>query len=76
MVRAVGEPGRVNSEGAAMKTLMCLEHHLAPVADARACVHVRDCGLWLGSFGVRSNSTVIATTKPYASQRPSGAPPG
>ena len=59
-----------------MKQIMCLEHHLAAVADGRACVHVRGGGTWLGSFGIRSNSTVIATTKPYASQRPSGAPPG
>ena len=59
-----------------MKQLMCLEHHLAPVADARAHVTVRSNGAsWLG-FGFRDNTVVIATTKPYASQRPSGAPPG
>ena len=59
-----------------MKQLMCLEHHLANVADARARVDVRDGGTWLGSFGFDGNIAVIATTKPYASQRPSGAPPG
>ncbi|MEM9467172.1 MAG: hypothetical protein AAGA90_17500 [Actinomycetota bacterium] len=60
-----------------MKHLMCLEHHLANVADARARVDVRNGGTWLGSFGFRGNDlAVIATTKPYASQRPSGAPPG
>ena len=59
-----------------MKQLMCLEHHLANVADARARVDVRGGGTWLGSFGFRGNAVVIATTKPYASQRPSGAPPG
>ena len=59
-----------------MKQLMCLEHHLANVAGARARADVRNGGTWLGSFGFRGNTAVIATTKPYASQRPSGAPPG
>ncbi len=59
-----------------MKQRMCLEHHLANVADARARVDVRDGGTWLGSFGFDGTIAVIATTKPYASQRPSGAPPG
>lgn len=52
-----------------MSTFTCLEHHLATMADARARVSVRSNGVaWLGSF--------IAVTKPYADQRPSGAPPG
>lgn len=52
-----------------MSTITCLEHHLVPMADARAHVTVRtNGGAWLGSF--------IAVTKPYADQRPSGAPPG
>ena len=52
-----------------MLTFTCLEHHLATMADARACVSVRsNGGSWLGSF--------ITVTKPYADQRPSGAPPG
>jgi hypothetical protein len=59
-----------------MKQLMCLEHHLANVADDRARVDVRNGGTWLGSFGLGGDIAVIATTKPYASQRPSGAPPG
>lgn len=60
-----------------MKQLMCLEHHLANVAGARARVNVRSNGAtWLGSFGLNGIAVDIATTKPYASQRPSGAPPG
>lgn len=60
-----------------MKQTMCLEHHLANVADARARVDVRNGGgTWLGSFGLSADIAVIATTKPYAYQRPSGAPPG
>ena len=60
-----------------MKHLMCLEHHLANVADARARVDVRsNGGAWLGSFGLNGTAVDVATTKPYAFQRPSGAPPG
>ena len=59
-----------------MKQLMCLEHHLANVVGARARVDVRGGGNWLGSFGLNGIAVDIATTKPYASQRPSGAPPG
>lgn len=52
-----------------MKQLMCHEHLVANTADARARVNVRTNGnAWLGSF--------IFVTKPYAYQRPSGAPPG
>ncbi|MEM9204062.1 MAG: hypothetical protein AAGC53_20670 [Actinomycetota bacterium] len=59
-----------------MKQLMCLDHHLANRSDVRARVDVRNGGgTWLGSFGT-SELAVIATTKPYAFQRPSGAPPG
>ena len=56
-----------------MKQLTCLEHHLAPVVDARARANVRSAS-WLGSFGLAGFG--ITTTKPYAHQRPSGAPPG
>ncbi len=51
-----------------MLQIMCLEHHLAPVADARTRTNVRT-GSWL------TVSSIFAT-KPYATQRPSGAPPG
>ena len=56
-----------------MKQLTCLEHHLTNVVDARARVNVRTA-TWLASYGLAGFG--IATTKPYASQRPSGAPPG
>ena len=56
-----------------MKQLMCLEHHLTNVVDARARVNVRSAS-WLGSF--KGAGFGIATTKPYADQRSSGAPPG
>ena len=49
-----------------MLQLMCLEHPLTTVVDARARVNATT---WLGSFAFG--------TKPYAiRQRPSGAPPG
>ncbi len=57
-----------------MLQLSCLAHRHANVVDARARVRANGVGsaLWLSGF-----MTAFETiTKPYASQRPSGAPPG
>lgn len=59
-----------------MQQITCLEHHLATSAGAHALVAARDGGTWRGFFGFCGNHAAMATTKPYASQRPSGAPPG
>ena len=50
-----------------MNQITCHEHHVATMADACA-VNARSYGgAWLGSF--------LFVTKPYADQRPTGAPP-
>ncbi|NDH84636.1 MAG: hypothetical protein EBY65_07155 [Acidimicrobiia bacterium] len=52
-----------------MNQITCHEHHVATMADACARVTARSYGgAWLGSF--------LFVTKPYADQRPTGAPPG
>lgn len=55
-----------------MMQLTCLANHHATVVAARARVGAAVCAAtWLpGSFGFEM------ITKPYAHQRPSGAPPG
>lgn len=55
-----------------MTQLTCFANHHANVVAARARVHaVVRPATWLpGSFGFEM------ITKPYAHQRPSGAPPG
>ena len=52
-----------------MNQITCHEHHVATMADACTRVSARSYGgAWLGSF--------LFVTKPYADQRPTGAPPG
>jgi len=51
-----------------MLQFLCHEHHTAITADARARMNVRPAS-WL-------TASWMFTTKPYATQRPSGAPPG
>lgn len=62
-----GQSGRVFKEPT-MKHLLCLEHHTAIQADARARMNVHVVSGFTGNW--------FTTTKPYAHQRPSGAPPG
>lgn len=55
-----------------MLHLSCLVRRHANVVDARARVNGVASALWLNGF-----MTAFETiTKPYAYQRPSGAPPG
>ena len=51
-----------------MLQFLCHEHHTAITADARVRMNVRSASWLMGSW--------IFATKPYANQRPSGAPPG
>ncbi len=51
-----------------MFQFLCHEHHTAIAVDARARMNVRSAS-WL-------TDSWMFTTKPYANQRPSGAPPG
>ena len=55
-----------------MLQLSCLAHRHANVVDARARVNGVGSALWLQA----SMNSFETITKPYASQRPSGAPPG
>lgn len=57
-----------------MLQLSCLAHRHADVADARARVSANGVGSTNWLFGFMTAFETI--TKPYASQRPSGAPPG
>ncbi len=52
-----------------MKQILCHEHHIAISADARARMLVCSASGFTGTWN-------FVTTKPYGSQRSSGAPPG
>ena len=55
-----------------MPQLSCLAHRHANVVDSRAHMRGMASAFWLPGF-VTAFETI---TKPYASQRPSGSPPG